>query len=733
MDRISKSNALVRDWRGQTCELEIVIPRTLVDGSVVETTHVRRGVFKGYTRRAQSTICRFADVDRDALEKVFPFEVFSTADFPELFIEHVGRRVTQGVGTVVKVPLTWIGKSGGVWKYAGPKVIGAPTAPLAVYRGMQPAQGALVAATEYTTGTASGLQSGVKVNTVNFTKEQLDRGRPYVLEADYLLPGSRVPADEIARILALYGISTDAASFAAAAAYDTAAGFLIDALYNGKVGTAIIEDLLRCARGWLSQSATGAWVLVQDSPKASTLSAATGVDEIEIEEYGDADDTPKSIAVYYRPKVSGGEEFNVPPLTRSIANGVAGDKDFRLPYFRDHVVADKWASYMAKRLALKVGNGVVHAVQLAGGARVSVTDSEGCHWNGLKELLATSISRPADRNQFRFRDYDESIYAYTAGTLPADATNGYAPDLSFTPPDAPTALQVVSQGQSADNDGKVTAHAKIRATPPASNWQILMCQVEDTTTGEQYNQQLFLTGGNYEAVVAGLRPNRAHRVMAWAVNSSNLPGSVTAWVNFTSANATNALAAPSVTVSQIQSREIRIDLGAVADVAGQPKWRNNVLFEKVGGGSFVEVKRSPERIITRAGNHGTTYQYKARSEDMVGNESADSSTSSITPTTMIDDTYIIGAGISGVSIANAAINRLRNYTGTTSYTGTLNNGFRTSFGFGPHAFVPSLTANANMKLECYAPEQADDQGYITFNNDSGGNQTYTVIFRNFNL
>jgi hypothetical protein len=39
----------------------------------------------------------------------------------------------------------------------------------------------------------------------------------------------------------------------------------------------------------------------------------------------------------------------------------------------------------------------------------------------------------------KLREYDASIYVYTAGTLPADATNVYTPDFSYTPPLAPQA------------------------------------------------------------------------------------------------------------------------------------------------------------------------------------------------------------------------------------------------------------------------------------------------------
>jgi hypothetical protein len=68
----------------------------------------------------------------------------------------------------------------------GPKSTGA-NALQAVYRGAQAGQGAVVSAAEYAVGTKVGASTGVTVDVVNFTREQLDdKGRPYVLEADYL-------------------------------------------------------------------------------------------------------------------------------------------------------------------------------------------------------------------------------------------------------------------------------------------------------------------------------------------------------------------------------------------------------------------------------------------------------------------------------------------------------------------------------------------------------------------
>src|SRR4051812_43377903 len=102
----------------------------------------------------------------------------------------------------------------------------------------------------------------------------------------------------------------------------------------------------------------------------------------------------------------------------------------------------------------------------------------------------------------------------------------------------------VPGGVSIDADGKTTAFVTVRATPPIANWARLMCQVTDTTTNEIYQAQLRLNGGNYEAVVSGLRPNRAHQAVAWAVNSNNVDGAVAAPVSFTTANYTTAPSAP---------------------------------------------------------------------------------------------------------------------------------------------------------------------------------------------
>jgi hypothetical protein len=545
MDRFSKYRQISDTLRNQVCELELVSRLYLADGTTQEVTNVRRAVCKKASRRQNVTILTLADIDRSALERVFPFETFTVADFPEIFVDHVGRRIPQGVGTARKVPLTWITKTGGTWKYAATKVLGAPGTVLTVYRGNQHGQGAIVDPSEYTVSTAVGASTGVQVLTIVFTQEQLDdNGRAYALDADLTLPGSRLPSDEAKRIIEAYGLTADAATFATAAAADTAAGFAVDTLYggleNGRMGSAIIADLLGVARGWLSPTTTGAWAIAQDVAKASVASFDTSADQIEVEEYGDGD-IEKTVTLDYRPRSSVGEDYTG-HLSRTTT-GQTGEKRVANPYIYEHVVADKLLCYWQKRLnTLRRGSAIIHAVQLANGSVVSITDNVA--YTGTKDFIMTGIRRPADRNQVNLREYDAAVYVYTAGTLPADATSGYSPDYSYTPPAAPTGLTVVSGGATVAADGTMRSYALIRATPPAVNWERLMIQVTNSVSGEIYQAQLRLNGPNYEARITGMHPSVAHTVIAWAVNANNIDGVPTASVGFTSTTVATDPAVP---------------------------------------------------------------------------------------------------------------------------------------------------------------------------------------------
>jgi hypothetical protein len=658
MDLYSKYLAIAGTLRHRECTIELVSTLTLPDGTTTEVSHSRRAVCRRTRRKGNVTELEFIDLDRAALEQTFPFETFTVADFPELYVEHVNWRVPQGVGTVRKVPLAWISKTGGAYayRYAGPKVIGTPGTVLTVYRGTQAGQGSIVNPAEYGVSTAWGV-SGVQVVTVDFDREQVDfNGRPYVIEADFSLPGNRAASAEVARILTAYG-RTVGPSFAAAIAADTGT-FLVDALYGGgdneRTGDAILQDLLQVARGWLFQTSSGAWDISQDVAKVATAAFNTESNLIYVEEFAE-EDTPKAVSIEYFPTVSGDESRLTGQLSR-VCNGVADEKRLKNRYVSDHVVADRLVCYWQKRLnTWRSAKATVHAVQLVNGERISITNT--VHWSGMKDFIATGIARPADRNDLSLREYVADVYVYTAGTLPGDATNGYRPDYSFTPPSAPTSLAVISQATSTDVDGKVTAYALIRATPPAVNWQRVMIQVKDLTTGEIRQGQLRLESGNYETVVAGLRPNRNHEVKAFAVNANGLEGAESVAVAFTSSTSTAVPAAPSIVlVGQTHSFQLNIAWARVAPPAGEPPIDTYVVEYRVGAGAYSETFRGDAQqcVVTPLG-HGPVYQAQVYALNRYGTAGPPATSGTITLTPVIGTNHIAPGGVGTGNLANGAV------------------------------------------------------------------------------
>jgi hypothetical protein len=545
-----------------------------------------------------------------------------------------------------------------------------------------------VSASEYTVGTMVGASTGV-VDVVNFTRELDDfQGRPYVLEADYLLSGTRTGPAEISRILGLYGISVDG-SFAAASdgrsrRWIPGGCALPRAHRQGNPrGSATRRARLPGAGLPLVPNRAGR----REGVNAQFDSRLRSHRDRQLWRWRYPENRLDRLSAAFERR----EDFS--GSLQRTTSGPSGEFAMRNPYMRDHVVADRLLSYWTKRLnTLRVAEATIYAAQLGNGDRISITDNVS--WSGTKDFIATGIARPGDSNDARLREYVPDIYVYTAGHAAGRRDQRVHARLFIHAAVRAHGPHLVSQGTSADTDGKVTAYALVRAVPPATNWARLMVQLKDTTTGEIYQAQLTLNAGNYEATVSGLRPNRVHSILCWAVNANNIDGATATLANFTSANAAIGLSAPTVAVSQTQSFQVDIDQGAVTDVAAQPKFRRYVLFEKVGAGSFAEVMRSDQRIVSRNVNHGTAYQYKVHAEDVNGNETGDSNTVSITPVKRVDGGYI----------TDASINQGRSYTGTGSASSSIGAGSSQSQIYDVYTFFPGFdkggSAAGPVRLGC---------------------------------
>lgn len=650
--------------RDQECELTLLTRLYLEDGSTQEVVHTRRGVVRGVTQEKHIVTLRCAALDRSALRKRYPFDRFTVADFPNLFADDVGKVICEGVGTVLRVPLVQVDNTGGTYVYAGPRVLSSAGTLLAVYRGYESGKNPPVNAAEYSASTKTGLVSGIVVNTVVFQREQLDTsGRRYVLEADYLLPGTRTAAAELARIAPAFGLDIDAASAAAASGLDLDLGFTIDALYGaenrqqGQTGQTILEYLLLCARAWLVDRADGTLGLVQDVSKPATLQFNAQADEVDLVSWADGPRVAK-LTVKGRPRVAGSDDYAL--ILSRDCTGADGEKVIALPYVYDFGTLDRIASYWQARInTTQVGQATLHAQQLTMGDCIALTDP--LYFVGQRQMIVTGLTRPADKNEVGLRGYDSSVYAYSASTPPAGATNGYSVDYSYAIPAAPGAAPTyvgASSGTELDADGKVTAFALLRIAAsalPAVNWASVFFLLVDDDNDTQRVVEALLNGANYEAKVPTLRVGRPHLAYAFVKNANGLSGTLSASASFTSATSVGGPAAPTglayvqqvggageLTWNPVSGQNVRryeVQKSTVSSVSG---------FNTI---NFVDGTVCPLDSVT----YGATVWFRIRAEDNLGNPGTLTSALAVSPVPLIDSSHITSGGVANVNMASNSV------------------------------------------------------------------------------
>jgi hypothetical protein len=471
MDARQEFFKLQAKLRDQLVDMELVTRITREDGTTVELINERRCTVKKVARKPGVLAIDVADVDRSALDALFPSKTYTVADWPELYQDHVNRVVPQGMGTVEKVPLTWLTKSGGTWKYGAceiPAGYGTPTV-LAVYRDKK-----FVSAVEYTTATQ--VVSGVTHFQLVFVKEQLDdSGNVYTMEADILYPGSRLASDELLRLLLISGGTVDVPSFNTAADNCRKYGLYVDPPYSTQ-STLLkcIQDLLLVCRGQLFKTPAGAWRIFMDVPRDVALAASARNDEIWVDELS-YPEVPKTVTLQYRMSSNDKGDLELIGKLSRTTSGTGKEEVVVCPAIRDHVVADRVACYLTKRRQNRAdAKGYVLGQQLEVGDLVALEAPNA--WSDRKVLSAPSVQRTPDRNDLVMSEYVEDTYVYTAGALPADATNGYKPDYSQTLPGGPANMTITQN---------MTFETRYKWDPAvdAGNRALLYIVEDDTGTG----------------------------------------------------------------------------------------------------------------------------------------------------------------------------------------------------------------------------------------------------------
>lgn len=660
---------------GASVLIEWVMTTHYATGDPVETVHTRTYTVKGYTYRSGTVTLRLVNIEDVRLSAVYPTNVFTATDWPEIFPEHIGRAVPVAVGTAVKIPCTLIVTASGVgpWKFAVTQVVGAADTVLTVYR-----NGRVVDSGEYTVSTQAAGGAGYTVRTLSFAAEQVDfNGNLHVIECDVTANASSNAVIELERVLTAAGITIDASTFAAAETVASSNVMRVDLAYaEQREYSAIIFDLLHVCRASLKRDSVGAYAIVQDTTQAVSYSYdEVAGDLIQVSEYQSAD-APANFTLAYRPNIADPNKLQY--LISRSAGGVSGTEHLDAPYVRDHEAADRMSCYMARRRqygATARAQVFVDNVEL--GQVLAITSNS--FWSGAKSWKIEGIRRNVLAHDVELRQYNTNVYTYVSQTYPADATTGYSPDYSATPPTTPTSVTVVSQGVGLNDDGVALSYALVKSTPPAVNWKEVWFQATNTVTNEIYQGIGASNGdGTYGTKLAGLRPNVAHTLVSWAVNAFNVKGVVSSAVNFTSTAWTSApSAATSLTSIQGTGKQVQVKWTAASgtNIAGYQVHR------KTGAGAYAQ--KAVVTGTTYSDNdvtYGSQYTYKLVTVDRAGNVSADSGTTAITPAVNVGTTDVVD---------DAVTTAKRQDMNTQTSTTTVNTGL------GAYSFTHSLGKKVN--------------------------------------
>lgn len=607
----------------------------LVRTDATEHAYTKTVTITGYRLRPGMLTLTLSDIESTRLDATYPSRTFTTADWPELFTEHVGRPVPFATGTAVKVPLALIrtGGGGGPWVYAACE---STATVLAVYR-----SGRIVSSSAYTTGTLAA-PSGYTIVTLSFASEQTDpSGGHYEMSADMSGPSSRNAATELSRVLTLAGLTPDSTSISAAETAATAAAMTVDCRYvEPRSFRYIVNDLALVLRGHIYRLAGGSIGIAQDVAGASALSLDEVAGDLLAVSEMSCPAQPATIELSYKPSPRDPSQL-LHTLSRP-GGGLSGVTRYEAPYVSDHTAADRLACYLSRRAQKGARiQAAVYAEDLALGDILTLT--QPYFWSGAKDWRIAKISHPALGADMELIEYDATIYDYLPGSLPADAVTGYQPDYSLTPPAAPADLVIVSSGAVVSTTGHVDAWVKLRATPPAANYEQVWFAAENDDTEEVYQAQGTDNGnGTWGATIPGLRPAQAHHVKAWAINANGMLGEDTTPLAHTSATDAGVPAVPAgLNAYQATGKSARILWAKVAD-ADLAYYE----LQMSSGAAYTTIQTTPATSYVHAGlSYGTTYSYQVRAVDRAGNASDYCTPVSVTPAANVNTPDVVDSAI----------------------------------------------------------------------------------------
>lgn len=650
---------------------------------------------------------QLADIEDQRLNTLYPPRTLRTEDWAVLEEADAGRAVARVFGTALKIQAARV-TSFAPWRYvlldttqaSSPEV-------LTVYRGRSLAEQRVVDPAEYTIGTTLTPWPHLYIE---FDREQRGfDGAPLIVTADVRDYGAEAPlATAMDAVAAAAGITLDSAGLAALDVWCSNQGRVVSCDFGrgGQQRTcrAIIEDLLAVASATLQRTPSGEYTFV-------TEAGAKGITAYD-EDAGDAIEVlgvreparPASVTISYRPGPNDADRLQL-TQTRVVDGGSLGAERARaIRYIRSGAVADRVAWYRAvlathsRRLRVRI----YRAAHSLGDVLEISSRAWGVYGSQWRVREAQSIVGGVE---LECSPYVPELFTYSPALLSPDAVADYTPDYSATPPGPPLWSRVIGTETVVAVDGTLTALVRMRAGPPAGNWESLSVALVHDVTGEIALQQLTTDiDGGQSAVVTGLRPGEPYKMLVWARNSFGLQGEVLDTFDAVAIGGTDAdtvlttaglastpPAVASIAAAQIPPRAIDVRWSEVAAA----NLREYVLERRAGLGSWAEIWRGRTlSYVDRDVAYFTSYQYRIRARDTWGNFSdyTESASVSIATGTVVGGSAGNDIATSTVSTSNrTAVSTVSVGYGNITLTGA---SFSIAHGLG---VVPIASANSTGK------------------------------------
>ena len=344
-----------------------------------------------------------------------------------------------------------------------------------------------------------------------------------------------------------------------ATSFTQGANYVTNLLCDGDIGgngqqvtaQSIINQLRYDCRAELNTNESGEWVIDVDHYQ-SWIDAYFGsgdgyyenIISINRNAYVRTSETVKNYIIKYG-KNRWTDEYKY-ENTRTV-NTFGEDQTVENDFIRNHETADRISCYYQRKLQygkqqldLDVG---MAAEQLKENNIISVNIPR-LKRNGSYRVLENrkKLSNFSLNNE----SYNEAIYTYATGNIPAEGISDEEADYSKTEPETPTALTLVSSGTYQASDGTTVAYAEFSAIRPSKNFARMLYGYKQYNIDIPYTYVIgnLDTGTTWKGKIDGLVPGLAYDFCARAENSFGMKSALATLLNKTAPGDTTAPSAP---------------------------------------------------------------------------------------------------------------------------------------------------------------------------------------------